>query len=247
MGLFTRGNELPPWNLGGKSIFRLLFVRVFHNMYNRGDFEASHIITISSVQSLSCVQFFATAWTASHQASLSITNSRSLLKLMSIELVMPSNHLTFSSHLQSFPASGSFQMSQLLASGDQSIGVSASTSVLPMNSQDWFPSGNHYLLQWKIQICFLTREKHGQRRASWEGKLDPRWLKTQLSFLKKHILPTQGSSRSVILPQLPASWAWQPPWLSADTSVAIRSAPESKSEGVELLQGKVRDEITEIP
>ena len=49
----------------------------------------------SLVQSLSCVQLFATPWTAAHQASLSITNSRSLLKLMSIESVMPSNHLIF--------------------------------------------------------------------------------------------------------------------------------------------------------
>ena len=48
---------------------------------------------LSSVQSLSRVQLFATPWTAAHQASLSITNSQSLLKLMSIELVMPSNHL----------------------------------------------------------------------------------------------------------------------------------------------------------
>ena len=48
---------------------------------------------LSSVQSLSCVQLFVTPWTAAHQASLSITNSRSLLKCMSIELVMPSNHL----------------------------------------------------------------------------------------------------------------------------------------------------------
>ena len=48
---------------------------------------------ISSVQSLSCVQFFVTPWTAARQASLSITNSQSLLKVMSIELVMPSNHL----------------------------------------------------------------------------------------------------------------------------------------------------------
>ena len=48
---------------------------------------------VSSVQSLSCVQFFVTPWTAAYQASLSITNSQSLPKLMSIELVMPSNHL----------------------------------------------------------------------------------------------------------------------------------------------------------
>ena len=52
-----------------------------------------------------------------------------------------SSVIPFSSHLQSFPASGSFQMSQLFASGGQSIGVSASTSVLPMNTQDWSPLG----------------------------------------------------------------------------------------------------------
>ena len=50
-------------------------------------------LIISSVQSLSCVQVFATQWTAAHQASLSVTNSQSLLTLMSIESVMPSNHL----------------------------------------------------------------------------------------------------------------------------------------------------------
>ena len=65
----------------------------------------------------------------------------SLLKLMSIELVMPSNHLIlchpFSSCLQSFPASVPFLRSQFV-SHDQSIGASASTSVLPMNTQDLF-------------------------------------------------------------------------------------------------------------
>ena len=49
--------------------------------------------TISSVQLLSCIRLFATPWTAARQACLSITNSQSLLKLMSIELVMPSSHL----------------------------------------------------------------------------------------------------------------------------------------------------------
>ena len=69
----------------------------------------------------------ATPWTAARQASLFITNSWSLPELMSIESVMPSNHpfsvSPFSSHLQSFPASGSFQMSPLFTSGGQSIGV----------------------------------------------------------------------------------------------------------------------------
>ena len=52
-----------------------------------------------------------------------------------------SSVIPFSSHIQSFPASGSFPMSQFFAPGSQSIGVSASASVLPMNIQDWFPSG----------------------------------------------------------------------------------------------------------
>ena len=73
---------------------------------------------VISVQLLSCVQLLMTPWTAASQDSLSITNSSSLLKLTSIESVMPSNHLysvvPFSSRLQSFPASGFFPMSQFL-------------------------------------------------------------------------------------------------------------------------------------
>ena len=76
----------------------------------------------------------------SSQAPLSITNSWSLLKLILIESVMSSNHLILCHplllSLQSFPASGFFQMSQFFASGGQSIGVSASTSVLPVTTQD---------------------------------------------------------------------------------------------------------------
>ena len=97
----------------------------------------------SLVQLFSRVRLFATQWTVTHQASLSITNSRSLLRLMAIESVMPSNHLSsvvpISSCPHSFPASGSFLVSQFFPSGGQSIGVSSSASVLPMNLQDWFP------------------------------------------------------------------------------------------------------------
>ena len=100
---------------------------------------------ISSVQSLSCVRLFATPWPAACQASLSFLNSQSLLKLMSIESVMPfnvsSSVVPFSSCLQSFPASESFPMSQFFASGGQTIAISASALVLPMNIQDWFPLG----------------------------------------------------------------------------------------------------------
>ena len=80
-----------------------------------------------------------TSWTAARQASLSITNSRSLLKFMSIELVMPSNHLILChllSRLQSFPASKSFPRSQFLPGG-QSIGDSASASVFPIGWTGW--------------------------------------------------------------------------------------------------------------
>ena len=85
-------------------------------------------------------QLFATPWAAACQASLSLTLSRSLPKFMSIESEMPSNHLIlchpFLLHLQSFPASGSFPVSQFFISGGQSIGASASASVLSMNIQD---------------------------------------------------------------------------------------------------------------
>ena len=89
---------------------------------------------LSSVQSLSRVRLFAAPWTAAHQASLSITNSQSLLKLMSVESVMPSKHLILCHPLlllpSIFPASGAFPRSQFFASGGQSIGASASASVV---------------------------------------------------------------------------------------------------------------------
>ena len=77
--------------------------------------QVSHNLVTASVSSVAHhIQLFAIPWTAAQQASLSFTNSRSLLKLMSTESVMPSNHLILYCHfscLQSFPASGSFPMS----------------------------------------------------------------------------------------------------------------------------------------
>ena len=96
---------------------------------------------ISSVQLLSHVWLFATPWTAAREASLSITNSRSLFKLMSIMSVMSSNLLILCHPLllpSIFSSIRVFSNESALCSG-QSIGVSASTSVLPMNIQDWFP------------------------------------------------------------------------------------------------------------
>ena len=99
----------------------------------------------SSVQSLSRVQLFVTPWTATCQPPCPsptpgvYPNSCPLSRWC--HPTISSSVVPFSSCLQSFPASGSFQMSQLFTSGGQSVGVSASASVLPMNIQDWFPLG----------------------------------------------------------------------------------------------------------
>ena len=102
------------------------------------------IILFCSVQLLNCDQLFATPWTAAHQASLSITSSWSLLRLMSIESVMPSNHLIlchpFLLPPSIFPSIRVFS-NKFFTSGGQSIGVSASATVLPKNIQDIFPLG----------------------------------------------------------------------------------------------------------
>ena len=99
------------------------------------------IMLFSSVQfSRSVVPNSAAPWTAACQTSLSITNSQSLLKLMSIESVMPSNHLVLCHPLlllpSIFPSIRVFPMSWFFASDGQNIGASASASVLAINIQD---------------------------------------------------------------------------------------------------------------
>ena len=102
--------------------------------------HGSRISCLSSVQSLNRVRLSATPWTAEPQASLSITNSWSLLKLMSIESVMPSNHLILCHPLlllaSIFPSTRVFSSESVLCISGQNIGVSASALVLPMNIQD---------------------------------------------------------------------------------------------------------------
>ena len=103
-----------------------------------------YIYTYQSVQLLSGVQLFVAPWTAARQAFLSITpgvysNSCPLSQWWNPPV--SSSVIPFSSCLQSFSASGAFQMSQLFASGGQSIGVSASASVLQLNTKDWSPLG----------------------------------------------------------------------------------------------------------
>ena len=105
-----------------------------------------HFSVVVIVQLLSPAQIFAIPWTVAWQDFLSFALSWSLLRLMSVEPVMLSNHLIlcypFSSCPQSsFQASGSFPMSQIFTLGDQGIGASALASVLPMNIQGWSPLG----------------------------------------------------------------------------------------------------------
>ena len=117
------------------TICRRKSLSVVYMSYRR-EYASILLFHFSSVQSLSRVWLFATPWTAARQASLSITNSQSVLKLMSIESVMLSNHLILCCPLlllpQPLPASGSFPMSQLFTWGGQSTG-NFSFSIRPSN------------------------------------------------------------------------------------------------------------------
>ena len=160
MQLATEGN--PKALLSRSSYYLMMLKGSLEDTWNTGLQEDSHGSCISkgiyavstmsgthytlhntSVQSLSHVQLFATWWNAACQASPSITNFQSLLKCMSIESVMPSNHLILCRPLlllfSIFAGIRVFSKSQFFTSGGQSIGFSASASVLPMNIQDWSP------------------------------------------------------------------------------------------------------------
>ena len=141
------------WKLLGKVLCNCLYCDLMKGGWQRTlrKRPTSHLCkvgvtrSLSSAQPLSRVRLFATPWIAALQASLFITNSRSPPKPMSIKSVMPSSHLILCHPLLLLPlippSIRVFQMSQLFASGGQSIRASASASVLPMNTQDWSPSG----------------------------------------------------------------------------------------------------------
>ena len=127
-------------------------------------------IRFYSVWSLSCVLLFATPGTAACQASLSITNTQSFLKLMSIELVTPSNHLILSHPLllsfSIFPSIRVFSNELIPPSGGQSIGVITSVSVLLMNIQDWFPLGWTGWISLQSKGLFESLLQHHSSKAS---------------------------------------------------------------------------------
>ena len=144
------------------------------------------------VQLLSSVWFFATPWTAAHQATLSFTVFKNLLKFLSTGSAMLSNHLILCCPIllliSIFPASGSFPMSQLFTSGGQSIGVSASASVLPMNTQDWSPLG------WTGWISLQSR---GFSRVFSSTAIQT-WILWCSTFLMVQFSPPYMTTRKVI-------------------------------------------------
>ena len=143
----------------------------------------------SSIQLLNCVRLFTTPWTAACQASLAITNSQSLLKLMSMSWwchkTISSSVIPFPLYLHSFPASGSFPVSQFSTEGGLSIGASASASVLPMNIQDLFPLGLTGLIsllsKGLSRVLFnKTFQKHqffGAQLSLWSNSHIHIWLR----------------------------------------------------------------------
>ena len=140
------------------------------------------------VQWLSPVWLLVTPWIASCQAPLSSTISWSLFKFMSIELAMLSNHLILCHPLlllpQSFLSSRCFLVSQFFTSGGQSIGASASASVLPMNIQGWFPLGLTGLISLQSKglsrvfssTTVLQHQFYGAQPSLWSNSQIYTWL-----------------------------------------------------------------------
>ena len=114
-------------------------------LYLWGSLWCTEVSVYIAVQLLSCVWLFTTPWTAARQASLFITNSQSLLKLMSIESVMPSSHLTLCHHLlllpSIFPSIRVFSNESALPIRWPNYWSFSFKSVLSMNTQDWSPLG----------------------------------------------------------------------------------------------------------
>ena len=159
--------------------------------------------------------------------SLSSTISQSLLKFVSFESwcypTISSSVILFSCHLQSFPASGAFQMSQLFASGGQSIEASVSTSVLPVNSQGWFPLGLTGLItlqsKWLSRVFFSTIiQKHQLFDAQ-----PSLWSRPWLHFFSSSYSSVKSPQYSFLLFQThQITWLLLFTWRSFSSSFTIR-------------------------
>ena len=118
---------------------------------------------------------FATPWTAAFQASVSITNSRSLFKLMSIDSVMPFNHLILCHPLLLlpliFPSIRVFSNESTVCIRSQSIAASASASVLSMNIQDWFPLELTDLISLQSRGLSSLLQHHSSKASVFDAQL----------------------------------------------------------------------------
>ena len=159
-------------------------------------------LKISSVQfSRSVMSNSVTPWPATFQASLSITNSPILLKLMPIESEMPFNHFILCRLLLLLPSifpsirewvrsMSQFPMSQFFATGGQSIGVSASASVLQMNLQDWFPLG---------RTGWISLQSKGLSRAFSNTTIQKHILQPSAFFIAQPSYPYMTTGENIAL------------------------------------------------
>ena len=157
----------------------------FHSQFGQLNFYLLYFL-FSSVHSLSHVHLFETPWIATFQASLSIINCQSLLKLMSIKSMMLSRYLILYRPLLLLPSISPsirvFSNESVFAPAGQSIRTSASASVFPMNIQDWFPF-RLTISSWEVQTL--------------NSNYSPQWFEHQLGYRNKivwFILYTQRHS-----------------------------------------------------
>ena len=182
--LITDISTMTPFGPGAKSLswpFSTIYGSHLNSIFSPGN---RPVIAFSSVTPSTLCN----PSTSAHQPSLSISNSLTFVKLMSFSLgchpTMSSSVVPFSYCLQSFWTSGSFLMSQFLVSGGQSIGASASTSVLPVNIQDWFPLELTELISFQSQglsrvISNTMVQKHqifGAEISWWSNSHIHTWL-----------------------------------------------------------------------
>ena len=157
-------------------IIILLWLSLRHKIQRLHCHVLSFFVVIVFVQSLSHVPLFETQWNIARQTPLFFTISCSLLKFVSIELAMPSNHLILFCSLlllpSIFPSIRFSPMSWLFTLSGQSIGNSASASVLPMNIQDRFP------LRWTALISLLSKGLSTVLSTIWK----PQFISTQPSL-----------------------------------------------------------------
>ena len=157
----------------------MIFLSSFELLQFNGSVQFSHSVVSDSLQPYGLWHARLPCPTPTPRAS---SNSRS--SSWWCYPMISSSVIPFTSHLQSIPESGSFQMSQFFASGDLNIGVSASVSFLPMNIQDWFPLGWTGCISSQSKIlsrafCNTTVQKHQFFRTQfslWSNSYIHTWM-----------------------------------------------------------------------